>query len=320
MKDVEFFYVSTKYEGLRIDKWISENLENINYAHAQKLIRSGQVRIDGSRVKANARLIKGQKIRIPPHVEYIDPITKVRQISDNQKNFIKSIVIYEDNNIMILNKPYGLATQGGKGIDNHIDKLLSAWDKEGEDRYRLVHRLDKNTTGTLIVAKNRKSANFYTNCFKDRSVKKIYWAIVYGVPNIVKGKIDLPVNERSKKSDDSKNKQKTQHAITKYSVIDFAGKSFSLIHLEPITGRKHQLRIHLSSMENPILGDEKYSLSDYSVPSELDNKMHLHAKSITIPNLSGKILTIEAPIPPHFSSSIKYLGLNYDDYVSEDIF
>jgi 23S rRNA pseudouridine955/2504/2580 synthase len=320
MKEVEFFYVSSKDEGLRVDRWISENLKDINYVHAQKLIRSGQVRVDGSRIKANARLLTGQKIRIPPHEEYINPVSLVRSIPDNQKNFIKSLVIYEDSNIMVLNKPYGLATQGGQGIDNHVDRLLSTWDKEGKDRYKLVHRLDKNTTGVLIVAKNRKSANFYANCFKDRSVKKIYWAIVFGVPDNSMGKIDLPVNERSKKYNEPGDKHKTQHAITKYKVIDFAGKSFSLLHLQPITGRKHQLRVHLSSINNPILGDEKYSLSDYSVPSELDNLMHLHAKCILITSLSGKILTIDAPIPKHFVSTIKYLGLSYDDYIPEDIF
>ena len=296
--------------GLRLDRWLKENLQDITYVEIQKLIRTGQVRVDGGRKKQNYRVNSGEKVRFPPKFTRMNNDI-IKNMSKNIAFTLEEIKIYEDDSLIVINKPYGLSTQGGTKVKYHIDGLLSIENENDKNNYRLVHRLDKYTSGALIVAKKRESASFYTQKFLSKQIKKTYLALTRGVPDTKTGVISFPL-EKSNQKKMSKNQNQFQDAVTQYEVIETTKDRISLVKLEPITGRKHQIRKHLSMLKAPIIGDTKYGNDD-----ALDNtekRFYLHSYKIEFPRYSdGQNILIKAEIPQYFEEAISKLGIQINE-------
>ena len=296
--------------GLRLDRWLKENLQDITYVEIQKLIRTGQVRVDGGRKKQNYRVNSGEKVRFPPKFTRMNNDI-IKNMSKNIAFTLEEIKIYEDDSLIVINKPYGLSTQGGTKVKYHIDGLLSIENENDKNNYRLVHRLDKYTSGALIVAKKRESASFYTQKFLSKQIKKTYLALTSGVPDTNTGVICFPL-EKSNQKKMSKNQNQFQDAVTQYEVIETTKDRISLVKLEPITGRKHQIRKHLSMLKAPIIGDTKYGNDD-----ALDNtkkRFYLHSYKIEFPRYSdGQNILIKAEIPQYFEEAISTLGIQINE-------
>ena len=296
--------------GLRLDRWLKENLQDITYVEIQKLIRTGQVRVDGGRKKQNYRVNSGEKVRFPPKFTRMNNDI-IKNMSKNIAFTLEEIKIYEDDSLIVINKPYGLSTQGGTKVKYHIDGLLSIENENDKNNYRLVHRLDKYTSGALIVAKKRESASFYTQKFLSKQIKKTYLALTRGVPDTKTGVISFPL-EKSNQKKMSKNQNQFQDAVTQYEVIETTKDRISLIKLEPITGRKHQIRKHLSMLKAPIIGDTKYGNDN-----ALDNtkkRFYLHSYKIEFPRYSdGQNILIKAEIPQYFEEAISKLGIQINE-------
>ena len=327
MKTVTTKNIDDIDDGMRLDRWFRINFPELSFGQLQKLIRTGQVRIDGSRAKTSTRLVNGQKIRIPPFKSPLaeDKTKSLRpsKISKNDQEAIYQMTLFEDKDVLILNKSAGLSVQGGSGVARHIDGMLeSLCDRKGVQP-RLVHRLDRDTSGVLVVAKTRKAAVSLTKSFRARETRKIYWALVKGVPNRKQGRIsnyikrlDNEIMCVTKHGDPD-----AQHALTFYNTIEAIGTKLSWVILRPITGRTHQLRIQLKTLGNPIIGDPKYFDSDdQTLLSGMQNKLHLHARRIVIPHPKDGTIDICAPLPSHMQQSWNLLGLDvYTDEVSNDI-
>ena len=296
--------------GVRLDRWLKENLQDITYVEIQKLIRTGQVRVDGGRKKQNYRVNSGEKVRFSPKFTKMN-IDINKNMPKNMAFSLEEIKIYEDDSLIVINKPYGLSTQGGTRVKYHIDGLLSIENESDKNNYRLVHRLDKYTSGALIVAKNRESASFYTKKFLNKQIKKTYLALTSGVPDIKTGMISFPL-EKSNLKKISKNQDQFQDAVTQYEVIETTKDRVSLIRLEPITGRKHQIRRHLSMLNAPIIGDVKYGNDD--APENTEKRFYLHAYKIEFPRYSdGQNILIKAEIPQYFGGAMNTLGIKFNE-------
>ena len=296
--------------GLRLDRWLKENLQDITYVEIQKLIRTGQVRVDGGRKKQNYRVNSGEKVRFPPKFTRMNNDI-IKNMSKNIAFTLEEIKIYEDDSLIVINKPYGLSTQGGTKVKYHIDGLLSIENENDKNNYRLVHRLDKYTSGALIVAKKRESASFYTQKFLSKQIKKTYLALTRGVPDTKTGVISFPL-EKSNQKKMSKNQNQFQDAVTQYEVIETTKDRISLIKLEPITGRKHQIRKHLSMLKAPIIGDTKYG-NDNALDNT-EKRFYLHSYKIEFPRYSdGQNILIKAEIPQYFEEAISNLGIQINE-------
>ena len=296
--------------GLRLDRWLKENLQDITYVEIQKLIRTGQVRVDGGRKKQNYRVNSGEKVRFPPKFTRMNN-DLIKNMSKNIAFTLEEIKIYEDDSLIVINKPYGLSTQGGTKVKYHIDGLLSIENENDKNNYRLVHRLDKYTSGALIVAKKRESASFYTQKFLSKQIKKTYLALTRGVPDTKTGVISFPL-EKSNQKKMSKNQNQFQDAVTQYEVIETTKDRISLIKLEPITGRKHQIRKHLSMLKAPIIGDTKYG--NDNVLDNTEKRFYLHSYKIEFPRYSdGQNILIKAEIPQYFEEAISTLGIQINE-------
>tara|TARA_B100000941_G_scaffold52865_1_gene34050 strand:- start:3082 stop:4002 length:921 start_codon:yes stop_codon:yes gene_type:complete len=296
--------------GLRLDRWLKENLQDITYVEIQKLIRTGQVRVDGGRKKQNYRVNSGEKVRFPPKFTRMNN-DLIKNMSKNIAFTLEEIKIYEDDSLIVINKPYGLSTQGGTKVKYHIDGLLSIENENDKNNYRLVHRLDKYTSGALIVAKKRESASFYTQKFLSKQIKKTYLALTRGVPDTKTGVISFPL-EKSNQKKMSKNQNQFQDAVTQYEVIETTKDRISLIKLEPITGRKHQIRKHLSMLKAPIIGDTKYG-NDNALDNT-EKRFYLHSYKIEFPRYSdGQNILIKAEIPQYFEEAISTLGIQINE-------
>jgi len=296
--------------GLRLDRWLKENLQDITYVEIQKLIRTGQVRVDGGRKKQNYRVNSGEKVRFPPKFTRMNNDI-IKNMSKNIAFTLEEIKIYEDDSLIVINKPYGLSTQGGTKVKYHIDGLLSIENENDKNNYRLVHRLDKYTSGALIVAKKRESASFYTQKFLSKQIKKTYLALTRGVPDTKTGVISFPL-EKSNQKKMSKNQNQFQDAVTQYEVIETTKDRISLIKLEPITGRKHQIRKHLSMLKAPIIGDTKYG-NDNALDNT-EKRFYLHSYKIEFPRYSdGQNILIKAEIPQYFEEAISTLGIQINE-------
>ena len=302
--------------GMRVDRWFKQHYPDLKHGRLEKLLRTGQIRIDRSRVKANARLCEGQEIRIPPVVQSNIKSTEANLSSNITKKdieMIKERIIHMDNNILAINKPAGLAVQGGSKIVNNLDSMLDFLKFDADERPRLVHRLDKDTSGVLILARQRKSAVFLSESFRTHKARKVYWAIVLGVPRPTIGLVELPlVKKRGLGGDKVVVDGEGKRAITRYRVIDNAARKSAWLSLEPLTGRTHQLRVHCNELGTPILGDRKYGHSSefFNNIPEKNRRLQLHAKGIRIPNPSGGILEILAPLPKHMLQIWQIFGFN----------
>ena len=324
--------VTDKEEGTRLDHWIKRRVQ-LTQGQVEKMIRTGQIRVDGARAKSNTRLSAGMQVRLP----ILDGDTakpapdKATKLSKEDRDFLKEITLYEDEDMIALNKPAGLAVQGGSGQGKHIDGMLAAL-SDGTHRPVLVHRLDKDTSGVLLVAKHPASAARLAELFRSRDMDKVYWAVTVGVPNppfgqircwMVKGVPDereedgyRVVNPKTRGRRDSDRERMfrsaqgvegARHAITDYAVISTAGQRAAWVALKPLTGRMHQLRFHMLEMNTSILGDFKYQCRR-EVPQGLAPGLHLHARALIIPRPNAKPLTITAPLPAHMKETFEALG------------
>tara|TARA_Y100001980_G_C14501722_1_gene277619 strand:- start:312 stop:1229 length:918 start_codon:yes stop_codon:yes gene_type:complete len=299
--------VQSDDSGVRLDRWLKENLQDVTYVEIQKSIRTGQVRVDGGRKKPNYRVSKGEKIKFPSRYAKTNIGTK-KKIQQHSNLNLNDITIYDDESMLVINKPYGLSTQGGTKVKHHIDGLLSR-ENEDEKKYRLVHRLDKYTSGALIIAKKRDSASFYTKKFRDKQIKKTYLALTQGEPDEKIGVINFPLENPNLKKTSKKDDQ-PQEAMTQYEVIATTKDKISLIKLEPFTGRKHQIRKHLSMINTPIIGDVKYGYDNK--PDHIEKRFYLHSHTVEFPCYSnGKNIQVKAQIPKYFEEAMKALEIQF---------
>ena len=322
---VETIKVAQGEAGLRLDKWFKTHFPDITHGYLQKLLRSGQVRVDSKRVQANDRLEAGAEIRVPKVARMpARPNPSVKPppgLSKADRDTIERMILFEDDDILVLNKPFGIAVQGGTGTSRHIDGLLAGMVDRFGDRPRLVHRLDRDTTGILLVAKHRNAAAKLGRTFQTRSAAKTYWALVKSVPKPPQGKIEAalvkaagPDGDRVRKAQPGE-QEEAKHATTHYSVIDRVGHKASWVSLKPVTGRQHQLRAHMAMIGCPIVGDNKYDGEDVLVDSGIDKMLHLHARRLILPHPSGQgRIDITAKLPAHMLKTWEMLGLDPDRF------
>lgn len=314
--------VTAEEDGLRLDRWFRLHYPALPHALLNKLVRKGQVRVDGGRAKTNTRLERGQTVRVPPLDVKDDNVREnvsKPSLSKADRRLFQDMVLHEDADIFVLNKPAGLAVQGGSRTVRHIDGLLMGLERELGERPRLVHRLDRDTSGVLVVAKRRSVAAKLGKLFATRSVRKIYWAAVKGLPKPAQGRVDKSLakiqtqdGERVREAQ-SNHKDDGRSAVTYYSVVDRAGSKLSWVSLKPVTGRQHQLRAHMAMIGHPILGDGKYGGLD-GLPAGIEPKLHLHARRIVFPHPSGGTLDVTAPLPAVMRRTWELVGFDPDRY------
>ncbi len=308
---VRQFTVEADDDGVRLDRWFKRHLPQVGFGTVSKWARTGQLRVDGKRVKPEDRLSAGQVLRVPPGGEDTGRKPKPqRQLSAEEIAEAKAMVIKQTNSAIVLNKPPGLATQGGSKTTRHVDGLFDAFVEGDEPRPRLVHRLDKDTSGVLLIARTPGSAAFFSKRFSGRSARKIYWALIAGVPDVKEGAIDAPLAKQPGTGGEKMHidEEAGQPAKTRYRVVDKAGNRAAWVELEPLTGRTHQLRVHLAAIGHPIVGDGKYGGQDSFLTGSISRKMHLHARRLIIEEPGGGKLDVTAELPEHFAASMEQLG------------
>lgn len=308
--EVRQFTVQGDDHGIRLDRWFKRHLPQIGFGMVSRWARTGQVRVDGKRVKPDDRLASGQTVRVPPGGAAARAKKPV-ELSAEDRSLAADILIKTTKSALVLNKPPGLATQGGTGTTRHVDRLLDAYiDSEDEPRPRLVHRLDKDTSGILLIARTPGSAAYFSKRFSGRSAKKIYWALVVGVPDIHEGLIEAPLAKQPGSGGEKMHvDEEGAPAKTRYRVVERAGNKAAWLELEPMTGRTHQLRVHCAAMGHPIVGDGKYGGQDAFLTGSISRKMHLHARRLIIDSPSGKI-DATADLPEHFAATMEQMGFN----------
>jgi 23S rRNA pseudouridine955/2504/2580 synthase len=323
MSGVQHLQVESDEDGMRLDRWFATHFPQLGFGRLQKLIRNGEVKVDKAKVTTSTRLVGGQTVRIPP----IDDPDVVRPVKLNEADaqFLRDLILYEDDDIYVFNKPHGLAVQGGSGTKRHIDGMLKSLPNKKGEPPRLVHRLDRDTSGCLVVAKTKAAASHFGTVFRSRSARKIYWAIVAGNPHPQQGEISCFLARQSTEDGEQMVVVKNgtpgaQHSMSYYSTTDTASRRFAWVTLKPVTGRTHQLRVHMAQLGTPIIGDPRYfNIENWQGAPGLSEGLHLHARRIAIPLRNGKRLDISAPLPPHMRASFEALGFDPDRYdVSTD--
>jgi 23S rRNA pseudouridine955/2504/2580 synthase len=313
---VRQFTVQPDDDGVRLDRWFKRHLPQVGFATVSRWARTGQIRVDGKRADPADRVSTGQVVRVPPGGDPAErKPTARRELSEDEIARAEAMVITQDRAAIVLNKPPGLATQGGSGTKEHVDGLLDAFVSEGP-RPRLVHRLDKDTSGVLLVARTPGSAAFFSKRFSTRSARKIYWALVIGVPEIEDGMIELSLAKQPGTGGEKMmvdQSEQGQSARTRYRVVDRAGNAAAWVELQPLTGRTHQLRVHMAAIGNPIVGDGKYGGQAAFLTGSVSRKMHLHARRLIIDHPDGTPLDVTAELPEHFAASMAQLGFDPDD-------
>ena len=318
---VRQFTVGADDADIRLDRWFKRHLPEVGFATVSRWARTGQIRVDGKRVSPEDRLTPGQKLRVPPDgptdAARAPRGTRPRQpLSEEQIARAEAMTLHRDRAAIVLNKPPGLATQGGTGTTEHVDLLLDAFLADGEKpgpRPRLVHRLDKDTSGALLVAATPGSAAYFSKRFSTRSARKTYWALVIGVPDRNSGEIDLPLAKQPGSGGEKMMVDTTEHgqpAKTRYRVLDRAGNRAAWVELQPLTGRTHQLRVHMAALGHPIVGDGKYGGASAFLTGAISRKLHLHARRLVIDHPDGAPLDVTAPLPDHFAASLAGLGFH----------
>jgi len=320
MAGVEQIRVEAGEAGMRLDRWFKAHYPGLGFGYLQKLLRSGQVRVDGARAKSDTRVEPGQTIRIPPlEVDRKSeaPLTQrtMRGVEDGEA--LSRMLLYEDPKVLVFDKPAGLAVQGGSGVTRSVDSMLEAFRNKKGEKPRLVHRLDRDTSGVLVVARTRLAAMKLAEAFRGRDAKKTYWALVKGVPRKREDKISTwMVKEQTRDGDRMRvarhGEEGADHAVSYYRVIEQAGQNLAWLEMEPHTGRTHQLRVHAVHIGHPIIGDPKYFEADqnWEFPGGIQNRLHLHARRIVIPHPDGGVIDVTAPLPPHMRQSWALLGFD----------
>lgn len=320
MAGVEQIKVGEDETGMRLDRWFKAHYPGLGFGHLQKLLRSGQVRVDGGRAKADTRLQPGQTVRVPPldvDRKGAAPLTARTMRGQEDGDLLAQMLLHEDDKVFVFNKPSGLAVQGGSGVTRSVDSMLEAWRNKKGEKPRLVHRLDRDTSGVLVVARTRLAAMKLAEAFRARETKKTYWALVKGVPKKREDRISSwLVKEQTPDGDRVRvarhGEDGADHAVSYYRVVDQAGQALSWLEMEPYTGRTHQLRVHAASIGCPIIGDPKYFEADqnWDFPGGLQKRLHLHARRIVIPHPDRGAVDVTAPLPPHMQQSWKLLGFD----------
>jgi 23S rRNA pseudouridine955/2504/2580 synthase len=323
MAGVKIINVAEADDGIRLDRWFKRHFPALSHGRLERLLRTGQVRVEGGRVKAGRRLEAGETIRLPPlegQSPDVRPTTPKAKISSDDAEALRNSVLYRDTDVIAIDKPAGLAVQGGSKVGQNLDTMLDALRFDAAERPRLVHRLDKDTSGVLVLARTTRSANWLTQAFRKRSMNKVYWAAVTGLPRPRHGRIDLALEkrpahggERVVPDEDGKS------AVTIYRTVETAGGKASWLALAPLTGRTHQLRAHCAFLGTPILGDGKYGArAAFIAGADISTKLHLHARALRLATPSGKVLDFRAPLPNHMRGTWRFLG--FDENLEADPF
>ena len=322
-ENVRQFTVQADDNDVRLDRWFKRHLPQVSFAMVSRWARTGQIRVDGKRADPADRLATGQVLRVPPGGATPDRGAPQRkELTEDQMARADAMVIHRDRAAIVLNKEAGLATQGGSGTREHVDLLLDAFtvplpgSEKAVPRPRLVHRLDKDTSGVLLIAATPGSAAFFSKRFSCRSARKIYWALVVGVPDIEDGLIDLPIAKQPGTGGEKMFVDESDNGMparSRYRVLDHAGNRASWVELQPLTGRTHQLRVHMAAIGHPIVGDGKYGGPEAFLTGSISRKMHLHARRLIIEHPDGVPLDVTAALPEHMANSMQQLGFDEAD-------
>ena len=312
---VRTFTVTDEDDGIRLDRWFRRNLPEASFGTVARWARTGQLRLDGKRAAPGDRVEAGQAIRVPPLEEEAAaarPRPKRASLSEDEVDFVRGLVIHRDPAAIVVAKPPGLATQGGTKTAVHLDRLLDGLAEEGEARPKLVHRLDKDTSGVLLLARTPRAAAFFARAFAGRTARKVYWALVTGVPSVEDGLIDLPLAKQPGTGGEKMHVDEAegQPARTRYRVLERAGNRAAWVELQPHTGRTHQLRVHMAAIGHPIVGDGKYGGQEAFLTGSISRKLHLHARRLRIDHPDGGRLDLSAEAPDHFRESMASLGFD----------
>lgn len=326
MDEVKRHVVSADEDGMRLDRWFKVHFPQVTFAYLNKLTRTGQVRVGAGRCKTNSRLAQGQEIRVPPLAfdkrPADAPKADVKPLSKEERRFFESMILHEDKDIYVLNKPSGFAVQGGTKTHHHLDGLLMGLGAELGERPLLVHRLDRDTSGVIVIAKRRAVASALGKLFATRNVKKTYWAVVKGVPHPLQGRIDVALIKAKSEDGDRMRasregeEEDEQRAVTQYAVLDHA-KVAAWMSLRPQTGRQHQLRAHMDHLGTPILGDNKYN-GDRDLADGVENRLHLHARRLVFPHPRGGSVDVTAPLPEHMLHTFELFGFDAKRFDRDD--
>ena len=311
---VRQFTVSADDDGIRLDRWFKRNLPDATFNIVSRWARTGQLRVDGKRAAPGDRIEAGQVVRVPPAEPPAAPKQKPEKqtLSADQIAYVNEMVIHRDPAAIVVNKPPGLATQGGTGTSTHLDGLLDGLADDKGARPKLVHRLDKDTSGVLLLARTARAAAFFSKAFSGRTARKVYWAIVAGVPSIDDGIIELPLAKQPGTGGEKMHVDEEEGlaARTRYRVIERAGNRAAWVELQPHTGRTHQLRVHMASIGHPIVGDGKYGGPDAFLTGTISRKLHLHARRLRIDHPDGGRIDATAELPNHFAETVANLGFD----------
>jgi 23S rRNA pseudouridine955/2504/2580 synthase len=314
---VQTVTVTADEANMRVDRFLEARFPGLSYSHIQRIVRKGELRVDGKRADSKDRLKAGQAIRIPPlHLDAPKKSSGLSEAEQKTLGQLKEMTLFEDDDVLVLNKPAGLAVQGGSGTTHHVDRMLEVMRDAKGQKPRLVHRLDKETSGCLLVAKTRFAASMLTGAFRSRSARKIYWAMVAGVPKPKQGRISTFLAKEEREDDSfmrvaEHGDEGASHAVTYYAVVETAAQKLAWVSLKPVTGRTHQLRAHMEHIGHPIVGDPKYfQIENWELPGGIQNRLHLLARRIVIPHPRGGVIDATAPLPQHMQQSWNLLGLD----------
>lgn len=297
--------------GIRLDRWFKRHYPDLSHGALQKLLRTGQARVDGKRAESSTRLEAGQKLRVPPQVVNPPPPdpAKASKRAGREVEMLRRMILFEDDDVIALNKPAGLAVQGGTGLKENLDDMLEALAKKGQGKPKLVHRLDRDTSGVLLVARTAFAASRLTEAFRERETRKIYWGVTVGVPKPLSGKIAAPLVKQGEtmrlatEEEIKDSRRKDYHggvksATSLYQVAERAAKTAAFVALWPLSGRTHQLRAHMACVGTPLLGDRLYGAeAQTDLPlDELGRGLHLHARRLVIPHPRRGVIDVVAPL------------------------
>jgi 23S rRNA pseudouridine955/2504/2580 synthase len=314
VSDPRTFTVSIDDDGIRLDRWFKRHMADVSFNLVSRWARTGQLRLDGKKATPGDRILAGQEIRMPPAeaapARSARPQRKLIELTDDEREFVRDMVIHKDAHAFVLNKPPGLATQGGTKTNQHLDRLLDGLADDESGRPKLVHRLDKDTSGALLVARSARSAGHFAKSFSGRTARKVYWALVVGVPDRDEGMIDLPLAKQPGTGGEKMHvsEEAGLPAETRWRVVDRAGNRAAWVELQPLTGRTHQLRAHMAAIGHPIVGDAKYGGPEAFLTGGISRKLHLHARRIRIDAPEGAEIDVTAELPAHFTESLAMLG------------
>jgi len=313
MADPRTFTVQDDDDGIRLDRWFKRHLADVSFNIVSRWARTGALRVDGKKAAPGDRIEAGQTIQFPPAETEPPrsprPQRKREPLTAEETELVRDMVIYKDASAFVLNKPPGLATQGGTKTHQHLDRLLDGLADDEDDRPKLVHRLDKDTSGALLVARSARAANHFSKSFSGRTARKIYWALVVGDVSPNEGLMDAPLAKQPSTGGEKMHISE-EHGLpakTRWRVIDRAGNRAAWVELQPLTGRTHQLRVHMAAIGHPIVGDAKYGGPEAFLTGGISRKLHLHARRLKIDGPNG-VIDVTAKLPPHMAETLATLG------------